>query len=221
VDDELDRQVERGSLFTHTALSQTAERLTEVESMVYGLVDVLLSDGKLDEERFERAAASARSELDTRGETVSPGVALRFDGEIPQGAFTPVDCEKRLPICHAVCCRLHFALSAGEVEGGVAKWDLGQPYFIRQGASGSCVHNDPETGACGIYAERPGVCKRYTCAHDERIWSDFEKMELNQAWIDQNLSPAAPRLASASMMAFESSPADPASSPADPASPTS
>jgi Fe-S-cluster containining protein len=204
VDDELDRQIERGSLFTHTALSETAERLTDVESMLYGLVDVLLADGTLDERRFERAAASARSELETRGETASPGVALRFDGEISPDAVTPVDCERRMPICHAVCCRLNFALTADEVEGGAAKWDLGQPYFIRQNATGACVHNDPNSGACGIYAERPGVCKRYTCANDERIWSDFEKMELNQAWIDEHLSPATPRLALANMIAFES-----------------
>jgi hypothetical protein len=29
--DSVERQVERGSLFTHTALSETAERVTEVE----------------------------------------------------------------------------------------------------------------------------------------------------------------------------------------------
>ena len=34
--DELERQVERGGLFTHTALSECAERLTEVETMLYG-----------------------------------------------------------------------------------------------------------------------------------------------------------------------------------------
>ena len=197
--DELERQVERGGLFTHTALSECAERLTEVETMLYGLLDVLAADGAVDPARVAAAAASVRSQLDLRGETVSPGVALRVD---PQDgpSFTPVNCAERMHICHAICCRLHFALTAAEVEGGIAKWDLGQPYRIRQSASGTCVHNETETGRCGIYDDRPVVCKRYSCANDTRIWSDFERMELNQEWIEENLNGSEPQLVRTSMV---------------------
>ena len=90
-------------------------------------------------------------------------------------------------VCHAVCCKLNFALTAPEVEGGAAKWDLGFPYMIRHESNGYCTHNDTATGRCGIYADRPGVCRRYSCATDTRIWKDFDNMELNEDWIRENL----------------------------------
>ena len=36
--------------------------------------------------------------------------------------------------------------------------------------------------------DHPFVCRKYSCANDARIWSNFEKMELNQEWIENNLS---------------------------------
>ncbi len=39
--EELERQVERGSLFTHTALTEYAVRANETEAIVNGLVDYL------------------------------------------------------------------------------------------------------------------------------------------------------------------------------------
>lgn len=83
------------------------------------------------------------------------------------------------------------------------KWDLGRPYQIRHDAAGTCVHNDAETHGCGVYADRPGVCRRYSCANDERIWSDFENMQLNTAWIEENLHATGPRLAHATMVQLQ------------------
>ena len=37
------------------------------------------------------------------------------------------------------------------------------------------------------YENRPSVCKKYSCANDKRIWKDFEKMEIDREWIDENL----------------------------------
>ena len=45
-----------------------------------------------------------------------------------------------------------------------------------------------------MYDERPRPCRRYSCATDDRIWKDFERMELNTEWIDANLTFAEPRL---------------------------
>jgi hypothetical protein len=198
--DEVERQVERGSLFTHTALSETAERVTELEAFVYGLVDLLVARDTIDQGALGEASEAVRRELDQRGETASPGVALRVDGEAPEHEFVPVNCAERIHICKAVCCRLHFALNAAEVESGAVKWDLGRPYQIRQDAAGNCAHNDPGSHGCTVYAQRPGVCRRYSCANDLRIWSDFEGMELNTAWIEKNLHGNGPRLARATMM---------------------
>jgi len=198
--DSVERQVERGSLFTHTALSETAERVTEVETFLYGLVDVLVASRVIDQDVLGQAAAAVRGELDQQGEAMSPAVALRVDAEVPAAAFVPVNCAERMHVCHAICCRLHFALSAAEVESGTVKWDLGRPYQVRHDATGTCVHNDPETHDCSVYADRPGVCRGYSCASDERIWSDFENMQLNTPWIEENLHATGPRLAHATMV---------------------
>jgi Fe-S-cluster containining protein len=110
-----------------------------------------------------------------------------------------------MPICNAVCCKLHFALSQGEVESGKVKWDLGQPYYIRHETNGFCSHNDRQTGGCSIYADRPGVCRKYSCANDERIWKDFDNMELNREWLDANLNRASrPQIMATSMSTMDS-----------------
>ena len=84
-----------------------------------------------------------------------------------------VDCAERLHLCHAACCGLDVALSAQEIEGGAVRWDLG-PYVIRHTVSGQCIHNDPDSSACGVDADRVQPCRRYTCSTGERIWNDFE-----------------------------------------------
>jgi hypothetical protein len=48
------------------------------------------------------------------------------------------------------------------------------------------VHNDRRTGGCTVYADRPAICRRWSCANDARIWKDFERMELNVAWLSTN-----------------------------------
>lgn len=128
----MERQVERGSLFTHTVLSETAERVTEVETFLYGLVDVLVANKVINQDALGRAAATIRDELDQRGETVLPGIALRVDAEVPADDFVPVNCAERMHVCHA--------------------------------------------------------------------WSDFESMQLNTAWIEENLHATGPRLAHATMV---------------------
>ena len=192
--DRLGRQVERGSLFTHTALGRGFVRLRELESFVYGLIDALIARGVVTQDEIADAVASVRDQLDASGEIPEPGVALRVDSAEPAPPPVVVDCKARMHICHAVCCKLHVVLSAGEVEEGKAKWDLGQPYVLRHESDALCTHNDRETGRCGIYADRPFPCRRYTCANDERIWKNFEKMELNHEWIDENLAESRPRL---------------------------
>ena len=199
--ERLERQVERGSLFTHTALSETADRLAEVEAMLYGLIDVVVQRGAIDPSELGAASAKVRAALDAAGETVTPGVALRVDPDVPAAqAFVPVNCDERLHICRGICCKLSFALSQVEVEAGHVRWDLGQPYFVRHEADGRCTHQDRECHRCGAYDHRPTVCKGYSCANDRRIWKDFEKMELNTEWIEQNFAPNLPHLVRAQML---------------------
>jgi Fe-S-cluster containining protein len=198
--DELERQVERGSLFTHTALSGLAQRTFETESIVLGLVDVLLGKGVIDENGLTAAANDARDAMDERGETTLPGIQLRIDSPEMENETVEVDCAARMHVCHAICCKLNFALTAPEIEAGRVKWDLGRPYLIRHDADGLCTHCDHGTGACGIYEDRPGICRSYSCAGDTRIWKDFDNMVLNDEWIAENLVEEGPRLLATAMV---------------------
>jgi Fe-S-cluster containining protein len=183
--DELERQMERASLFTHTALTDQATRANESDALLNGLVDVLIKGGVVNAEQLRSAVEAVRHEAAATGQAANAGVTIRVDGESRPGV--PVDCEARLPICHAACCRLRFALSAEEIEAGVMRWDLGRPYINRQSADGYCAHCDGTTHACHIYDDRPTVCRHYSCADDPRIWTDFAAMELNSDWIEANL----------------------------------
>ncbi|MHB9032846.1 MAG: YkgJ family cysteine cluster protein, partial [Anaerolineae bacterium] len=86
-----------------------------------------------------------------------------------------IDCASRIPLCHGRCCTFKFYLSKQDLEEGFAKWDYGNPYWIRQGEEGFCVHSDPCTRLCTIHEKRPHICRKYSCRDDKRIWEDFEK----------------------------------------------
>jgi Fe-S-cluster containining protein len=189
---ELERQVERGSMFTQAVFQKSFTRLSTIEAVVWELVEALVDGGVVAGEDLPGVAA-AHEEMAGRGDGASdastlpwPAVAIRVD---PAEAIRPepVDCEARLPVCQAVCCRLKFALSHQEVELGRVKWDIGHPYVIRQDSSGYCTHNDGEARTCSVYEDRPILCRSYSCRGDKRIWSDFDAMVLNQEWIDDHL----------------------------------
>jgi Fe-S-cluster containining protein len=196
----LEREVVRASLFTHTALSRAGLQFRELEVFVLGLINVLIERGVIDQDDLQQAVFAVRDELQTAAAPPEPDVMLRVDPEAADGPAV-VDCASRLPICKAACCRLRFALTSEEVERGVIRWDLGRPYIIRHDETGMCVHNDPASGACEVYTERPRPCQQYSCATDERIWRDFDRMELNSEWIAENLGPDEPHLLHAMLAA--------------------
>ena len=232
--EQLERQVERGSLFMQASFEAIAGRTSGVEGYVIELVELLRAKGVLADDDLRRpdadpqagpapesgpvekagttaeagraeeastAAEAGRAEKveeelgppDASGVPTSPqplqwpSIAFRVEGE-QLAPPAQVNCSERMHICHAVCCKLNFALTAEEVDAGKVKWDLGFPYIIRHDADGLCSHNDRATGGCRVYADRPGVCRRYSCAKDRRIWKDFERMELNSEWLDKHLS---------------------------------
>lgn len=195
----VERQLERSSFFTHTALGMQAERINEIESFLYGVIDVLTRKGIVVPDELTKAAEDVRKEMLEKGEQAHTGVGIRIDDPENQPAYVPVNCSERMHICGAVCCKLNFALSVEEIEAGVVKWDLGQPYFIRHEVSGYCTHVDEKTKCCSVYENRPAVCRNYSCAGDKRIWTDFEKMELNTEWITENIKDNGPRLKAATM----------------------
>lgn len=91
------------------------------------------------------------------------------------GAGTEVPCAELIPICKARCCRMPHFLSKQDVAEGVLRWDKVEPYRIEHAADGFCVHSVVETRGCGVYQQRPVICRTYDCRDDWRIWKDFER----------------------------------------------
>jgi Fe-S-cluster containining protein len=105
---------------------------------------------------------------------VREGVRLAVYEDKHQVANSDVDCEARLPLCHARCCTFEFLLSSPDLDDGI-KFELDLPYEIRHEADRYCSHYDRRRGGCGTYATRPATCRTYTCKNDKRVWLDFER----------------------------------------------
>jgi hypothetical protein len=87
-------------------------------------------------------------------------------------ASPDIDCAARIPLCGARCCSFEVTLSAQDVAERTIPFDLTRPYALPR-VDGRCVCMDA-TGACTVYAQRPGACRAYDCRHDPRVWIDFE-----------------------------------------------
>lgn len=172
----LREEVAQGFLYAHSRANTNSSKLLEVTSFSYALIELLAERGVISVEELDERKDQVYKRLAEKFADRGMGVALTTEEKDDNG--TPlnveIDCENRLPLCHAACCRLRFALTVRDVEEGNVKWNLGQPYMIRQGTDGYCHHYDREFKQCGIYENRPFVCRAYDCRNDRRIWQDFE-----------------------------------------------
>ena len=178
---DLRQEVAEGLFHTHMRLSQNTNKTLESSAFLYGLIELLSEKGLI-----------TITELDERKKIVGERMAAQFkekglgvmlqDPEEDKYSFkgeVKIDCNRRLHLCHAACCRLRFALSRQDVYEGVVKWDLGRPYLIAQGKDGYCTHMERGTCHCAIRENRPVPCRAYDCRNDKRIWIDFEKQIIN------------------------------------------
>lgn len=166
-----------GLIYTHDRANQNTAALEEVAAAVEGLVGLLVERGILTDE--EVAEARDRAVEDVRRRFKEAGMAVitqEHDGKSKYDfeARDRIDCENRIHLCHAACCRFRVGLSSEDVREGVLAWDTAQPYALAKKANGSCVHLDDGTCACTVYAQRPIPCRGYSCRNDPRIWLDFE-----------------------------------------------
>ncbi len=177
----LRQEVVGGLLYTHNRANSNTSRLLEVASFLYGLIEIL-----------EEKGIVAIEELDARKETVSERVEKRFlhkgmgvnlqepeqDKYTVQGAVG-IDCENRVHLCKAACCRFWFPLSKQDVDEGVVHWDMRFPYIISQDTDHYCKHLNHGACSCGVYEHRPLPCRTFDCRKDKRIWLDFEGAQIN------------------------------------------
>ena len=179
--ERLREEVAQGFLYAHSRANVNSSKLIEVSAFAYALIELLAERGVITVEELDERKEQVTKRLAEKFAERGMGVALTAEekGDDGESLKADIDCENRLHLCHAACCRLRFALTARDVEEGRAKWNLGQPYMIRQGEDGYCHHLDREKHQCGIYEDRPFVCRAYDCRKDERIWEDFENGVVN------------------------------------------
>jgi Fe-S-cluster containining protein len=175
--EELRDDVAHGLIYSHTRANANTSKVLEVAAFSYALIELLIERGLLTVEELDARKKEVGERLVEKFTKSGMGVAL-LDEETDKYAASPtavIDCEARMPLCHAACCRLAFPLSQQDVEEGTVKWDLGHPYMIRRGSDGYCHHIKRDSLQCGVYACRPLVCRNYDCRKDKRIWADFER----------------------------------------------
>lgn len=171
----------RGLLYAHDRANANTAALHETSSTLDAVVELLVAEGVLDPD------ALAKSRVETGGrrerEFYERGMAVALqefdDSKYTFSGGAEIDCESRLALCGAACCKLPVALSKEDVEEGVLRWDLGRPYLLAHDADHRCVHLLDGTNRCGCYEARPIPCRAYDCRDDRRIWLDFDKRVVN------------------------------------------
>jgi Fe-S-cluster containining protein len=178
-----EEQVTRGIQHANEQASAIAQQLFLAATEVGALSNLLVERGLIAKEELkaQRTVVARRLQVLFREKQIGVKIDTRIPDKyaIPAGALPQIDCEQRIPLCRAACCAMRFALSAQDLEEGVMRWDLSQPYVNRLGPDKRCVHQDRASLGCTIYEHRPGVCRLYDCRKDARIWVDFEKRIIN------------------------------------------
>lgn len=170
------QEVERGWRFAHVLMAITQIETREALAFARALGDLLMARGLVAREELQALLDEARAGVE---ENPVPKVMLARGGDkYAAESNVLVDCLERLPICQARCCKYSFCLTEQDLDEGVARWDYGQPYWMRKRPDGYCVHCDPETYQCRIFQHRPYVCRMYDCREDRRLWLDFENKVL-------------------------------------------
>src|SRR5215208_6239324 len=167
-----EQETERGLRFAHIMMMVGQNQGNQTLAAIMALADVLVAKGVISEEEFDQARRQAGEQVE---QMAQPRVRLAMMGDKYADTQTAeIDCHNRIHLCHARCCSFNFYLTAQDLDEGVARWDYGNPYWIKRGEDGYCVHCDPGSRACAIHAHRPHVCRLYDCRQDKRIWIDFE-----------------------------------------------
>jgi Fe-S-cluster containining protein len=175
------RQISLGFMFSHSVMGDTSRRLLDIAASHRALLDLLLERGLLDRAEYDARRQEAFQALAQELSANGLGLFLndRHEDKYVLEDLPEIDCAARLHLCRAACCTLRFPLSRQDVEEGVVRWDYGRPYWNLRVASGYCVHCGPDELRCQVYEKRPGPCRTYDCRQDERIWADFDAMEIS------------------------------------------
>jgi hypothetical protein len=170
-----------GLMYTHSRANANTNRALETATFLFALVEVLAEKGLLTIEELDARKDQIADRVQRRFLNKGMGVVLQ-DPEQDKYAFAGeahVDCENRIHLCKAACCRMLFPLSRQDISERIVMWDLESPYLIAQTADGYCRHLDRGACKCTVRDHRPIPCRAYDCSNDPRIWSDFANYVIN------------------------------------------
>lgn len=181
-DDRDDAPPTRGELehairHLSVALEDARDLVLQLAAQVVALQEQLAERGVVDADAVADAIPPLVDEI-RLADSRSGRLRLELADGVPDKYATispDVPCAELLHLCKARCCTFYFCLSSQDLEEGVVRWDLGQPYRNRRRAGGACTHLDPETFGCHVYDHRPAPCRAFDCRGDERIWKDYEQ----------------------------------------------
>ncbi len=159
------------TLLRETAGADPESAAGGVAARVDLLIEILARGGVINE-GHQRLLAKMRADVRPH----RPRVRLKTYVDKYEQPVSPVDCEKRVHLCHARCCAFTVELSRQDVEEGKLLWNVEEPYLLRRDKDRYCSHLNRQTRGCGAYEHRPADCRTYDCRTDQRIWIDFEKM---------------------------------------------
>jgi len=167
---DLHSEIKEGLVYTHTRINSNTSKNLEVSSFLYALIELLNEKGLLTIEELDERKKEVAQRLVKN--FVESGMGLMYqDPEEDKYKFeneAKIDCESRINVCKAICCRLPFALSKQDVNEGIIHWEFGRPYLIAHSDDGYCVHLERNTYKCTVRENRPLPCR----VLDARIMKD-------------------------------------------------
>jgi len=178
---ELRKEIVAGLVYTHSRANANTSRALETTTFLYALIELLTQKGILTIEELDARKDQIADRVEKRFLSEGMGVVLQ-DPEQDKYAFAGeahVDCENRVHLCKAACCRMLFPLSRQDIAERIIVWDLESPYLIAQTEDGYCRHLDRTSCRCTVREHRPIPCRAYDCSNDPRIWSDFANYVIN------------------------------------------
>src|SRR5215467_8246950 len=134
--EQLRQEITGGLLYCHHRANANTSKTLEVTAFAYALIELLIEKGLLTEAEIDERKRQVGRRMVTKFNQAGMGVEIQ-ESAIDKYEFEggpKIDCESRVHLCKAACCRLRFPLSSQDLEEGVVKWDLPHPYLIARGA---------------------------------------------------------------------------------------
>src|SRR5690348_10553079 len=129
---ELRKEIVAGLQYTHSRASANTSRALESATFLYALIELLTEKGILTIEELDARKDKIADRVEKRFLSKGMGVVLQEPDQDKYAfqAEAHVDCENRVHLCKAACCRMIFPLSRQDVAERLIMWDLEAPYLI-------------------------------------------------------------------------------------------